>query len=152
MASRLFSRHFWRALIESSSARPLSSVADRLIPASRAAVSRSARTLTLVARLAVWAAERRGIDCGLRLRVIIPQRNAHAKCAFKRDERATGAPHPCIFALTHRIDAGRWLACARRLALVAGIHELDRRALGTRAEERAARLLERAGFCVLLRN
>jgi len=35
---------------------------------------------------------------------------------------------------------------------VAGIHGLDRRALGTRAEERAARLLEQAGFCILLRN
>ena len=53
MASRLSWRHFLRFALASSSASALSRAADRLMPASRAAASRSLRTLTLVARLEV---------------------------------------------------------------------------------------------------
>ena len=61
-------------------------------------------------------------------------------------------PLAAISALTRRFEAWRNTTSDRRLRRVTTGCTHDRRTLGARAEERAAELLQQAGFCILLRN
>src|ERR1700691_5343682 len=90
IASRLSSRHFLRLTSASASVNARSSVAERLTPASRAAVSRSPRTLTFVARLGTeWL--RRGTEPPYDFMRVIPRIAMRINYAQSRSIRGRSA-------------------------------------------------------------